>query len=91
MADHGTYPFVTSSSLGAGQAVSGTGMDMPHNVLGVLKCYSTRVGEGVFPTEQSCEQKIVRLDSYVICYMETGRGVFQEDYTTAIEEQIWSL
>jgi adenylosuccinate synthase len=53
--DHGTYPYVTSSNATAGGAVTGTGVgpkkiDM---VLGVAKAYTTRVGEGPFPTEFS--------------------------------------
>lgn len=51
--DHGTYPFVTSSNTGAGGAPSGAGIP-PHaidNVLGIVKAYTTRVGEGPFPTE----------------------------------------
>lgn len=51
--DHGTYPYVTSSSTVAGQAASGTGTG-PNNldyVLGIVKAYTTRVGEGPFPTE----------------------------------------
>ncbi|MFC1467451.1 adenylosuccinate synthase [Verrucomicrobiota bacterium] len=51
--DHGTYPFVTSSNTGAGGAPSGAGVP-PHaidNVLGIVKAYTTRVGEGPFPTE----------------------------------------
>jgi adenylosuccinate synthase len=51
--DHGTYPFVTSSNTGAGGAPSGSGVP-PHaidNVLGIVKAYTTRVGEGPFPTE----------------------------------------
>src|SRR5262249_56001472 len=51
--DHGTYPFVTSSSATAGGAVTGTGV--PPNaidtVIGVTKAYCTRVGGGPFPTE----------------------------------------
>lgn len=51
--DHGTYPFVTSSSATAGGASSGTGVGPTciDRVLGVAKAYSTRVGEGPFPTE----------------------------------------
>ena len=55
--DHGTYPFVTSSSTVAAAAASGTGLG-PANVnrvLGVLKAYTTRVGEGPFPTEDLTE------------------------------------
>jgi adenylosuccinate synthase len=51
--DYGTYPFVTSSSATAGGACTGSGV-APHRiqrVLGVVKAYSTRVGEGPFPTE----------------------------------------
>ena len=55
--DHGTYPFVTSSNTVAGQAAAGAGVGPKAigRVLGILKAYSTRVGEGPFPTEQSNE------------------------------------
>jgi len=51
--DHGTYPFVTSSSCVAGAASGGAGVgpQMLHYVLGIAKAYSTRVGSGPFPTE----------------------------------------
>ena len=51
--DHGTYPFVTSSSATAGGAVTGTGVGPTRigSVIGVTKAYVTRVGEGPFPTE----------------------------------------
>jgi adenylosuccinate synthase len=51
--DHGTYPYITSSSTTAGGAATGTGVPPTkiHGVLGVAKAYSTRVGEGPFPTE----------------------------------------
>jgi len=51
--DHGTYPFVTSSSTTAGGATIGTGLAPRHitNVLGIVRTYTTRVGEGPFPTE----------------------------------------
>jgi len=51
--DHGTYPFVTSSSAGAGGACTGTGIPPTriHGVIGVAKAYATRVGGGPFPTE----------------------------------------
>jgi adenylosuccinate synthase len=51
--DHGTYPFVTSSSAGAGGAVIGTGVppNAIQTVVGVTKAYCTRVGSGPFPTE----------------------------------------
>jgi adenylosuccinate synthase len=53
--DHGTYPFVTSSSATAGGAVIGTGVGPTSigTVIGVTKAYVTRVGEGPFPTEIS--------------------------------------
>ena len=55
--DHGTYPFVTSSNTVAGQAAAGAGVGPKAigRVLGILKAYSTRVGEGPFPTEQANE------------------------------------
>jgi len=51
--DHGTYPFVTSSNTTAGGAASGTGLGLLDfdYVLGITKAYSTRVGNGPFPTE----------------------------------------
>ena len=51
--DHGTYPFVTSSNTVAGQAATGSGMGPGAigYVLGITKAYTTRVGEGPFPTE----------------------------------------
>jgi adenylosuccinate synthase len=51
--DHGTYPFVTSSSATSGGAVIGTGVPPTaiSTVIGVTKAYCTRVGEGPFPTE----------------------------------------
>jgi adenylosuccinate synthase len=51
--DHGTYPFVTSSSSTAGGAVTGTGVGplAIGTVIGVTKAYCTRVGEGPFPSE----------------------------------------
>ncbi|MBL4667283.1 MAG: adenylosuccinate synthase [Sneathiella sp.] len=51
--DHGTYPFVTSSNTLAGQAAvgSGVGPSAISYVLGITKAYTTRVGEGPFPTE----------------------------------------
>ena len=51
--DHGTYPFVTSSNTIAGQAAAGSGMgpNALNFVLGITKAYTTRVGEGPFPTE----------------------------------------
>jgi adenylosuccinate synthase len=51
--DHGTYPFVTSSSPTAGGACAGSGIGPTRiaKVIGVVKAYTTRVGEGPFPTE----------------------------------------
>ncbi len=51
--DHGTYPYVTSSNTVAGQAAAGSGLGprAPGFVLGIVKAYTTRVGEGPFPTE----------------------------------------
>ena len=51
--DHGTYPFVTSSNTVAGQAAAGSGLGPTAigYVLGITKAYTTRVGEGPFPTE----------------------------------------
>jgi adenylosuccinate synthase len=53
--DHGTYPFITSSSTTSGGAATGTGVPPTriHGVLGVAKAYTTRVGEGPFPTEMA--------------------------------------
>jgi adenylosuccinate synthase len=61
--DHGTYPFVTSSSTIAANAAAGIGIGPTRidRVLGVAKAYVTRVGEGPFPTEiESAEQERVR-------------------------------
>jgi adenylosuccinate synthase len=51
--DHGTYPFVTSSSATAGGACTGSGIPPTRiaRVIAVIKAYTTRVGEGPFPTE----------------------------------------
>ena len=51
--DHGTYPFVTSSNTvaGAASAGSGCGPDTINYILAIVKAYTTRVGEGPFPTE----------------------------------------
>ena len=55
--DHGTYPYVTSSNMASGQAATGSGVgpDQVGYVLGITKAYTTRVGEGPFPTEQDNE------------------------------------
>jgi adenylosuccinate synthase len=51
--DHGTYPFVTSSNTIAGAVCSGAGIgpSAVENVIGIVKAYTTRVGNGPFPTE----------------------------------------
>lgn len=51
--DHGTYPFVTSSNATAGGVCTGSGVGPTRidRVIGVIKAYTTRVGEGPFPTE----------------------------------------
>ena len=53
--DHGTYPFVTSSNTTAGGACTGSGVPPNHmdRVVGVMKAYTTRVGEGPLPTENA--------------------------------------
>ena len=53
--DHGTYPFVTSSNTTAGGACTGSGVPPHHidSVMGVMKAYTTRVGEGPFTTEDA--------------------------------------
>lgn len=55
--DHGTYPFVTSSSASTGGIATGTGLppQLLQQVTGVVKAYATRVGTGPFPTEQDNE------------------------------------
>jgi len=55
--DHGTYPYVTSSNATAGGACTGTGVgpNKIDKIIGVVKAYTTRVGEGPFPTEFACE------------------------------------
>jgi adenylosuccinate synthase len=61
--DHGTYPFVTSSSTVAANAATGTGIgpNRIDRVIGVAKAYVTRVGEGPFPTEiEGSDQERVR-------------------------------
>ena len=54
--DHGTYPYVTSSNCISGGAATGAGVGPQtlNYVLGIVKAYSTRVGEGPFPTELNC-------------------------------------
>ncbi|OGK01996.1 MAG: adenylosuccinate synthase, partial [Candidatus Raymondbacteria bacterium RifOxyB12_full_50_8] len=55
--DHGTYPFVTSSNTIAGSACCGSGIGPTHihSVIGITKAYTTRVGNGPFPTELTDE------------------------------------
>lgn len=55
--DFGTYPYVTSSSASSGGACTGTGVSPTKidTVLGIAKAYTTRVGEGPFPSELTCE------------------------------------
>lgn len=57
--DHGTYPFVTSSNPTAGGASVGAGIPPHHitGVLGIVRTYTTRVGEGPFPTEMLDEEE----------------------------------
>lgn len=56
--DHGTYPFVTSSSPTSGGACTGTGIPPTkiNSVIGIVKAYTTRVGNGPFPTELTDEE-----------------------------------
>lgn len=65
--DHGTYPFVSSSSPSAGGACTGAGVGPTRidKVVGIIKAYSTRVGEGPFPTELPEEQ---------VSLLRDGRG-----------------
>ena len=72
--DHGTYPFVTSSNPVAGGACVGTGLGptMIDRVIGVAKAYTTRVGEGPFPTE--LKDKIGELLCYVGAEFGTTTG-----------------
>lgn len=55
--DHGTYPFVTSSNIVGGAAAAGTGVGpkMLGRILGICKAYTTRVGSGPFPTEDTTD------------------------------------
>jgi adenylosuccinate synthase len=59
--DHGTYPYVTSSNPTAGGAAVGAGVPPHHisGVLGIVRTYATRVGEGPFPTEMLGEEEAV--------------------------------
>jgi adenylosuccinate synthase len=68
--DHGTYPYVTSSNPVSGGACTGTGIGpgQLHQVLGIVKAYTTRVGSGPFPTE--CLDEVG--DHLVECGVEFG-------------------
>jgi adenylosuccinate synthase len=68
--DHGTYPYVTSSNPVAGGACTGTGIgpNHLHQILGIVKAYTTRVGGGPFPTE--CLDEVG--DHLVECGVEFG-------------------
>src|SRR5690349_5782571 len=59
--DHGTYPYVTSSNPTAGGASVGAGIPPHHitGVLGIVRTYATRVGEGPFPTEMLDDEQVV--------------------------------
>ena len=65
--DHGTYPFVTSSSASVGGVAAGLGISPKHvhGVIGIMKAYTTRVGTGPFPTEAAdpCGERIRKLGS----------------------------
>ncbi|MDR1358135.1 MAG: adenylosuccinate synthase, partial [Coriobacteriales bacterium] len=65
--DHGTYPFVTSSSCTAGGAVTGSGVGPKaiDRVLGIIKAYITRVGSGPFPTELAADDETGRTLSHI--------------------------
>jgi adenylosuccinate synthase len=69
--DFGTYPFVTSSNATAGGACTGTGVSPTRidKVVGVIKAYTTRVGEGPFPTE-------IQKDEEVAQYLLNAGGEF---------------
>lgn len=73
--DHGTYPYVTSSNPVAGGACVGTGVGptMIDRVIGVAKAYTTRVGEGPFPTELSDETGRMLCDRGAEFGTTTGR------------------
>ena len=53
--DHGTYPFVTSSATGTGGAINGLALSpfKIKEIIGVVKAYTTRVGGGPFPSEDT--------------------------------------
>lgn len=73
--DHGTYPFVTSSSTVSAGALIGLGLNPKEvgNIIGIVKAYATRVGNGAFPTEDKGEdgEKIARIGKEI--GVSTGR------------------
>jgi adenylosuccinate synthase len=73
--DHGTYPYVTSSNPVAGGACIGTGVGptMIDRVIGVAKAYTTRVGEGPFPTELEDEVGVMLCERGAEFGTTTGR------------------
>lgn len=73
--DHGTYPFVTSSNPTIGGVFTGTGLapQAIHEILGVVKAYQTRVGEGPFPTEDTTPQGDLLRDQGGEYGVTTGR------------------
>lgn len=73
--DHGTYPFVTSSNPTAGGACTGTGIGPAYidKVIGIAKAYTTRVGEGPFPTELIGPEGITLRDKGAEFGTTTGR------------------
>jgi adenylosuccinate synthase len=73
--DHGTYPFVTSSSATAGGACTGSGIPPTRisSVIAVVKAYTTRVGEGPFPTELLDEKGELLRDAGAEFGTTTGR------------------
>lgn len=74
--DHGTYPFVTSSTTTAGNAATGCGIGPNHidEVMGVTKAYTTRVGEGPFPTEDAGKEGKHLLEKGAEYGTTTGRA-----------------
>src|SRR5260370_9583377 len=74
--DHGTYPFVTSSSPTAGGACVGSGIGPTAitKVIGILKAYTTRVGAGPFPTELHDAQGEFLRKAGGECGVTTGRS-----------------
>jgi len=69
--DHGTYPYVTSSSCTIGGVCTGLGLPpcAVGDVFGVAKAYCTRVGAGPFPSELTCEVKLTKTPFFSINLM----------------------